>query len=83
MSDMTLEQQITSLKWHTKNLKETIKSLVAMSAPKTGRLGAYANTIVSDLDIDNKGQYFRDLFGKYHLEVLEVVYPTNTAIEGE
>jgi hypothetical protein len=34
-----------------------------------GRLGAYLNTMVSDLEIDGKGQYLRDLFGKFYIEV--------------
>jgi len=36
----------------------------------TGRLGAYLNDIISDLNIMGKGQYFRDLFRKYDEEVL-------------
>lgn len=33
------------------------------------RLGAYLNTMVSDLNIDNKGQYLRDLFFTYEKEL--------------
>jgi hypothetical protein len=35
-----------------------------------GRLGAYLNTMVSELNIDNKGEYLRKLFGKYEQECL-------------
>jgi hypothetical protein len=34
-----------------------------------GRLGAYLNTLVDDLNIDHKGQYIRDLFAGYELEL--------------
>jgi hypothetical protein len=34
-----------------------------------GRLGAYLNTMVADLQIDGKGQYLRDLFSKFYSEV--------------
>lgn len=33
------------------------------------RLGSYLNTMVSDLDIDEKGQYLRDLFSDYGKEL--------------
>ena len=35
-----------------------------------GRLGAYLNTMVDELKIDNKGEYLRQLFGKYEEECL-------------
>ena len=35
-----------------------------------GRLGAYLNTMVDELNIDNKGEYLRQLFGKYEEECL-------------
>lgn len=34
-----------------------------------GRLGAYLNTMVDGLAIDNKGQYLRDLFNEYDIEL--------------
>lgn len=34
-----------------------------------GRLGAYLNTMVVDLEIDGKGQYLRDLFGEWEKEL--------------
>lgn len=34
-----------------------------------GRLGAYLNTVVADLNIDNRGEYLRTLFAKYDEEL--------------
>lgn len=38
-----------------------------------GRLGAYLNTVIADLQIETKGQYFRDLFKKYDKELADHV----------
>ena len=38
-----------------------------------GRLGAYLNTMVADLKIEGKGQYLRDLFGKFEQEFASVL----------
>ncbi len=40
-----------------------------------GRLGAYLNTMVSDLGIMDKGQYLRDLFSKYDDELSTFAVP--------
>jgi hypothetical protein len=59
-------------------IEESIKKIVAVE----GRLGAYLNTMVDDLGIDNKGQYLRDLFGKFEEEVIkELTTLLNTEIE--
>lgn len=39
-----------------------------------GRLGAYLNTVIDDLKIDGKGQYFRDLFKKYDEELRNEIH---------
>lgn len=41
-----------------------------------GRLGAYLNTMVSDLDIDDRGQYLRDLFADYDKECEQFIHKT-------
>ena len=38
-----------------------------------GRLGAYLNDMVSDLELDNKGDYLRELFGKFEVEAKQAL----------
>lgn len=59
-------------------LSRSTPALVPLDVSKIGsegRLGAYLNTLVSDLNIVGKGQYLRDLFSQYDKELAEYGQP--------
>ena len=45
-----------------------------MCSPTKGRLGSYLNTMISDLCLFDRGEYLRQLFGKFHTEVVAAEY---------